>query len=246
MAQRKVWKLLDDVGCDSVYQFLGKDEDASLEELRAAAERKYASIHNQSSRSDVARSGAALAGLCRSDVFKNARSRDAHDREAARRSAKSRGEAPPPVPFHLNVGDAAQPIVEWSGDAAKSIYEWWMAKTAAWSLPLKCGVTSLALGVVLLLPGALLNALGIPILVVLGGALIQGGLLVVVSVFVWRISVGWVTYNVKRIFRAGDVMQCQSCGVMARREVFARGHWFDDVCPGCGSDLPPLETGKSH
>lgn len=74
MALPRVWKLLDTVGCEDIYAFLGMDRDASLEELRAAAEKKYVSIHNQSSRNDVARAGAELAGLCKTDIFGDGRS----------------------------------------------------------------------------------------------------------------------------------------------------------------------------
>ena len=79
MVPPKVWKLLDTVGCKDVYEFLGVARDASLEDLRAAAEKKYASIHNQSARNDVARAGAELAGLCRSDLFRDARSKAEYD-----------------------------------------------------------------------------------------------------------------------------------------------------------------------
>lgn len=82
MVPPKVWKLLDTVGCKDVYEFLGVDKDASLEDLRAAAEKKYTSIHNQSARNDVARAGAELAGLCKSDLFRDARSKAEYDQLA--------------------------------------------------------------------------------------------------------------------------------------------------------------------
>ena len=92
MALPRVWKLLDTVGCEDIYEFLGMDRDASLEELRAAAEKKYVSIHNQSSRNDVARAGAELAGLCKSDIFKDGRSKRKHDEELDVRSRADAGD----------------------------------------------------------------------------------------------------------------------------------------------------------
>ena len=93
MVPPKVWTLLNTVGCEDIYGFLGIDRDASLEELQAAAERKYEAIHNQSARSEGARAGAALAGLCKSAIFKSAENRREYDREAARRSEERRAGA---------------------------------------------------------------------------------------------------------------------------------------------------------
>ena len=87
MVPPKVWKLLETVDCNDVYEFLGMDRDASLGDLRKAAEKKYASIHNQSSRTDWARAGTTLAGLCKSAIFKDARSKNAYDRESAKRGS---------------------------------------------------------------------------------------------------------------------------------------------------------------
>ena len=83
MVPPKVWKLQETVGCKSIYEFLGSSRDASLSDLRTAADKKYASIHNQSSRNEVARAGADLAGLCKSHILKDARSKQEYDREAS-------------------------------------------------------------------------------------------------------------------------------------------------------------------
>ena len=85
MVPQKLWILLDTLECPDVYRFLGVDRNARLEDLRAAAEKKYVSTHNQSSRNVVARAAAELAGLCKSDIFRNARTKAAYDRELDRR-----------------------------------------------------------------------------------------------------------------------------------------------------------------
>ena len=88
MVPPKVWTLLEAVGCEDIYGFLGMERDAPLEELRAAAERKYEAIHNQSARSEGARVGAALAGLCKSTIFRDAETRSEYDDEAALRGER--------------------------------------------------------------------------------------------------------------------------------------------------------------
>lgn len=93
MVPKKVWRLLETVGSNSVYQFLGMGPDASLEDLRAAAQEKYASIHSQGSKDDAARAGAALAGLCQSAIFKNAQSKEAYDKEAKKRDPEAKASA---------------------------------------------------------------------------------------------------------------------------------------------------------
>ena len=92
MAPPRVWKLLEAVGCEDVYEFLAVDRQASLADLRAAAEKKYVSIHNQSSRNDVARAGQELAGLCKSKVFKDVGSKKAYDDEARARARRDDGD----------------------------------------------------------------------------------------------------------------------------------------------------------
>ena len=99
MVPHKVWKLLETVECEDVYQFLGVDPNASLNALRKAAAKKYQSIHNQSARTDWARAGATLAGLCRSHIFKNTQSKRAYDREL--RARKGAAQAEPPRPSNL-------------------------------------------------------------------------------------------------------------------------------------------------
>ena len=96
MVPRKVWKLVRTVECDDVYQFLGVDRNASWEVLREAAAKKYTSIHNQSARTDWARAGATLAGLCRSHIFNDARSKREYDRELLARTGADRAERPRP------------------------------------------------------------------------------------------------------------------------------------------------------
>ena len=92
MVPPKVWKLLKTVGCEDIYGFLGVERDAPLEELRAAAEKKYEVIHNQSARSEGARAGADLAGLCKSAIFRSVQTRTEYDDEAARRAGDRRGD----------------------------------------------------------------------------------------------------------------------------------------------------------
>ena len=110
----KVAKLLEIVEHEDVYQFLGMDGDASLEDLQGAAEKKYASIHNQSSRNDVTRAGAELAGLCKS-IFKDAGSRERYDKE---REARSRRKAAADA-----AGTARRELVNWlvSGRARSAL-----------------------------------------------------------------------------------------------------------------------------
>ena len=86
MVPPKIWKLHETVGCKDIYDFLGSSKDASLDDLRTAADKKYASIHNQSSRNEVARAGAELAGLCKSHIFKDARRKGEYDQELLARS----------------------------------------------------------------------------------------------------------------------------------------------------------------
>ena len=93
MAPPRVWKLLETVECEDVYEFLDVDQRASLADLRAAAEKKYVSIHNQSSRNDRARAGTELAGLCKSSIFKDPRSRKEYDEESRARSEAKSAEA---------------------------------------------------------------------------------------------------------------------------------------------------------
>ena len=93
MVPAKVWKLLGIVGCEDVYEFLGVDRSAPLEELQAAADKKHASIHNQSSRNAVTRAGGKLAELCKADIFKSARRKAAYDREADRRDPRRQAAA---------------------------------------------------------------------------------------------------------------------------------------------------------
>ena len=257
MVPQKIWKLLDDVGCDDVYQFLGVDDDASIEDLRAAAEKKYISIHNQSSRSDAARAAAALAGLCRSDVFKSARSKAAYDREAARRGAKSRGEPPPAIPWYLNAADKALPILARSSVLARSIlarsagparfiFEFWKARTL--QMPFIWGFINMAGGIALAafgqflmdLGGFLGNLLAIPtaLIFLLGSVLLLYGMLLLSVAFV----LGWLLYllnYVKRFILPFQVLQCQSCEMQASRIAFAQGGLFE--CPSCGTDLPPVK-----
>ena len=119
MVSPKIWELLDIVGCDDVYQFLGVDRSVPLEELQAAAEKKYISIHNQSSRNAVTRAGGELAGLCKSDIFRNARSRAAYDREVDRRDPKRQAAAAEErrqalLGLTAAVGAASDPIVRYS------------------------------------------------------------------------------------------------------------------------------------
>ena len=86
MVPPRVWKLHETVGCEDIYDFLGSSKEASLGDLRTAADKKYASIHNQSSRNEVARAGAELAGLCKSDILKDARRKREYDQELLARS----------------------------------------------------------------------------------------------------------------------------------------------------------------
>ena len=95
MVPPKVWKLLETVDCNDVYEFLGMDRNASLKDLQKAADKKYAKIHNQNSRSDWARAGTKLAGLCKSSIFKDARSKRNYDREAAKRDSNAHQTAEP-------------------------------------------------------------------------------------------------------------------------------------------------------
>ena len=95
MVPPKVWKLLETVDCNDVYEFLGMDRNASLKDLQKAADKKYAKIHNQNSRSDWARAGTKLAGLCKSSIFKDARSKRNYDREAAKRDSNGHQTAEP-------------------------------------------------------------------------------------------------------------------------------------------------------
>ncbi len=97
MVPPKVWKLHETVGCKDIYEFLKSSKGASLEDLRTAADRKYASIHNQSSRNEVARAGADLAGLCKSHILKDDRRKGEYDRELLTRS-RSEPDAPHPDP----------------------------------------------------------------------------------------------------------------------------------------------------
>ena len=89
----KVWKLLETVGSKDVYQFLGMSPDNSLEELRAAADRRHTSLHNQSSRNPITRAGEELAKLCESHIFKNARNKNAYDKESEKRDPNAKAAA---------------------------------------------------------------------------------------------------------------------------------------------------------
>ena len=93
MAPPNLWDLLETVGHDDVYQFLGTERDASLEELQAAAEEKYRDIHGEGAQDDQAQAGLKLAGLCMSDLFRDARSRKRHDDEILARSGADGGGA---------------------------------------------------------------------------------------------------------------------------------------------------------
>ena len=250
MLPEKIWMLLDGVGCDDVYQFLSVDDDASLEDLRAAAEKKYTSIHNQGARNDVARAGAELAGLCRSEVFKSAHSKAAYDREAARRGAMSRGEPPPAIPWYLNAADKALPVLLNAADkalptlasSARFIFEFYKART--FQTPFLWGFINVALGVALLFAGTSLGELplgpvgpllGLP-LVLVAFIMTIYGMLLLIAAFLF----GWFVYlgnRVKRIFLPLQVLRCQSCDIQATRSRFARGGDFE--CPACGTDLPP-------
>ena len=89
------------VGCKSTYEFLGSSKDASLSDLRIAADKKYVCIHNQRSRSEVAHGGTDLAGLCKSHILKDARCNWEHDQPllAQSRKADDRPEDRQPSPF---------------------------------------------------------------------------------------------------------------------------------------------------
>lgn len=94
MVPPKAWQLHETVGCKSIYEFLGLSADASLSDLRTAADKKYNSIHNQSSRNEVARAGTDLAGLCKSHILKDARSKREYDQELLARSQGNRADGP--------------------------------------------------------------------------------------------------------------------------------------------------------
>ena len=93
MVAQKLRMLLETLECPDVYLFLGVDRSAPLEELQAAAEKKYVSTHNQSSRNAVTRAAGELAGLCKSDIFRNARTKAAYDRELDRQDPQRQAAA---------------------------------------------------------------------------------------------------------------------------------------------------------
>ena len=94
MDSQKLWDLLRTVECEDVYQFVGEQSNAPLQVLQAAAESKYASIHNSSETGDVRRAGLELAGLCISDIFRDARSKQAYDEEYLGQSPPDRSSTP--------------------------------------------------------------------------------------------------------------------------------------------------------
>ena len=103
MDSQKLWDLLRTVECEDVYQFIGEQSNAPLEVLQAAAESKYASVHNSSETGDVRRAGLELAGLCISDIFRDARSKQAYDEEFL-------GQSPPDRPSPAS-GSFSRPVL---------------------------------------------------------------------------------------------------------------------------------------
>ena len=354
MVPPKVWKLLDTVECEDVYQFLGVDRDASLEDLRAAAEKKYASIHNQGARHDVARAGAELAGLCKSDLFRDARSKAEYDELAGSRETEQQQQQQPqteataaataaaaaataagvaadyavrysraisaagivltvlgvaladgfglaPGASIATLGVMVFPwgfaaflyqksirsiivagatgfllvvlgiVAEGSGyspsglpnsrlpggvvllsgiaafsfkkswhltviDTARPIAGWWMALSATWHPLIRWGATGVALGIVLQVPAIVLGVLlgGAGVVGTLVVILFLGGMILIAAGFGWWLLVA----------RPRDVLECQSCKGRMTRRAFQQGSSFGLVCPACGSDLRPSETGR--
>ena len=119
MIPPKVWKLHETVGCKDIYEFLKSSKGASLDDLRTAADKKYVSIHNQSSRNEVARAGADLAGLCKSHILKDDRRKGEYDRELLARS-RSKPDAGRPDRRPDPRPDRAAPVSPDSSDARLS------------------------------------------------------------------------------------------------------------------------------
>ena len=103
MDSQELWDLLRAVECEDVYQFVGEQSNAPLQVLQAAAESRYASIYTSSETGDARRAGLELAGLCISDIFRDARSKQAYDEEFL-------GQSPPDRPSPAS-GSFSRPVL---------------------------------------------------------------------------------------------------------------------------------------
>lgn len=82
--------LLDTVGHETVYEFLGKTGDAAVADLREAAAKKHRSIHLQSSRNRIHEDSMRLAVICKDEIFKDEQSKKAYDKSLKRRDTKAK------------------------------------------------------------------------------------------------------------------------------------------------------------
>ena len=105
MDSQRLWALLETVGSEDVYQFLGVQRDASLDSLQSAAASRYASIHDQSDGNDeMSRASLELVGLCISDIFRDANSKEKYDGEILTRTGVERRRSRPSLSGPVAVG----------------------------------------------------------------------------------------------------------------------------------------------
>ena len=121
---------------------------------------------------------------------------------------------------------------------AGPVIEWWKAFTSTWSPLIRVGSTGWLIGLVMLVPGIGLDLL-------FGGA---GGGAITQLAYIFM-TLGSVIAGLgicwELMMRSRDILECQRCGATMTRSRYknlSRG--WDWVCPKCGSDEPPVKTGK--